>query len=927
MAAPASATSMDSSESKQRKSSSGAPITRTPHPSDWDHIKTLVALSFRKDKKRPARCALKFVLMPALLMLYTVGFFVGYEGNDDNTIVVGDYRLFPGQNWSLPSKIKIGAFDSLFLENVTNVLSDEYYYEIIDEVNADETNKLPEKKVLHISNASDSSELIKECQGNIDGDAINEICVYIQSDTSYELFFGGKESSSPTQPSLAGAQYAINSALMNVSGIQEIYLVTAIQQTPQLLTNSTVEPHLAALLVPCCMYVLSALVCSLFLIGPVVYEKINGIAKSYVLVGVRMEIYLLQWLLYYSLNGVILALLMTMVCVFFKLMPMSNFGLVFLSNYFGLVQMFAMLVMSVQVITTEEMTSAMVWVNGLFSMAIGAGITVISSSNSVVLTVLSVFSPYIGMIQYIGIYITYDATGYNTGLHPGKNFVTSGLLGNMLAQIFGIGLWIGIMLICSSTRFINWLASGNEHKDTTQEFQYESTNGSSKFEPLLPGKEVVLSLKGVCHAYHPQMLSCGKGESVEVLKGLDFEVCRGEVFGYLGHNGSGKSTSVEILSSELRLQQGHVSYHFREKKICLDDPETIRKSIGVCPQHNDSLQPDLTCRETLELFARLKGNVAISEGQTIDDAVSDEVDRRLHEVKFTSNDDVDKCVGEYSGGMKRKVLIALALLGDPEVIFLDEPTAGLDPFNRRIIWDIIISAKAGRSIVLTTHFLDEADVLSDRIGILKNGKLITCGSSLFLKHNFGAGYKLSFKSSKPFDVRSIIPTAEKFTAADAIEHKWRLNFGSEMKIPTILRALEDAGSTGVTLEMTTLEEVFLKTGEEDNDHIINNDDGNESYSRQIENENEAEQGINKEELQARIWEKRAETNPLTSSKKFRLIQNFVMTNAIKIKGFVFLNLMMPLVYLVAGLVAMSLIETPPEGELVINPSINVSSPW
>ncbi len=121
---------------------------------------------------------------------------------------------------------------------------------------------------------------------------------------------------------------------------------------------------------------------------------------------------------------------------------------------------------------------------------------------------------------------------------------TSGLLGNMLAQIFGIGLWIGIMLICSSTRFSNWLASGNEHKDTTQEFQYESTNGSSKFEPLLPGKEVVLSLKGVCHTYHPQMLSCGKGESVEVLKGLNFEVCRGEVFGYLGHNGSGKRYGV-----------------------------------------------------------------------------------------------------------------------------------------------------------------------------------------------------------------------------------------------------------------------------------------------------------------------------------------------------------------------------------------------
>lgn len=344
------------------------------------------------------------------------------------------------------------------------------------------------------------------------------------------------------------------------------------------------------------------------------------------------------------------------------------------------------------------------------------------------------------------------------------------------------------------------------------------------------------------------------------------------------------STSVEILSSELRLQEGHASYYFKGKDVSLNASfaeDIIRKNIGVCPQHNDSLQPDLTCRETLELFARLKGNVAISEGQTIDDAVSVEVDRRLDEVNFTSSDDIDKHVGEFSGGMKRKVLIALALLGDPEVIFLDEPTAGLDPFNRRIIWDIIISAKEGRSIVLTTHFLDEADVLSDRIGILKNGKLITCGSSLFLKHNFGAGYKLLFKSSKPFDVRSIIPGAEEISSPDTIEHKWQLNFGSESKIPTILRALKDAGTTGVSLEMTTLEEVFLKTGEEDSDRIENITKGNESYSSQNANENEVEKGISKQELQARIWEKRSETNPISTFQKFRLVQVSLCLNRSK----------------------------------------------
>ena len=95
--------------------------------------------------------------------------------------------------------------------------------------------------------------------------------------------------------------------------------------------------------------------------------------------------------------------------------------------------------------------------------------------------------------------------------------------------------------------------------------------------------------------------------------------------------------------------------------------ELIRTKIGVCPQHNDSLQDDLTCRETLKLFAKLKGGLSITEGQTPEEALSAEVERRLSDVKFTSDEDCDKPVGTFSGGMKRKVLIAVALLGDPEV--------------------------------------------------------------------------------------------------------------------------------------------------------------------------------------------------------------------------------------------------------------------
>lgn len=123
------------------------------------------------------------------------------------------------------------------------------------------------------------------------------------------------------------------------------------------------------------------------------------------------------------------------------------------------------------------------------------------------------------------------------------------------------------------------------------------------------------------------------------------------------------------------MQKGHVTYRFRDGNLRLGsskDTHIIRSKIGVCPQMNTSLQEDLTARETLRLFAQLKGGMPRSgSNQTVEKAVDEEVERRLNEVQFTTPSDVDKEVGTYSGGMKRKVLIALALLGDPEIVFLD----------------------------------------------------------------------------------------------------------------------------------------------------------------------------------------------------------------------------------------------------------------
>lgn len=241
---------------------------------------------------------------------------------------------------------------------------------------------------------------------------------------------------------------------------------------------------------------------------------------------------------------------------------------------------------------------------------------------------------------------------------------------------------------------------------------------------------------------------------------------------------------------------------------------------------------------------------------------------------------------------------------------------------------MIIAAKKTRSIILTTHFLDEADVLSDRIGILKNGKLVTCGSSLFLKHKLGAGYSLSYVSKKPLEVQSHVDNAE-MISNDNGGQQWRLNFGAEKQIPDLLLALSNSGATDISLDLTTLEAVFLATGEENLEGVNEavESSAEESTSGVRNNVDCIELGHGKEELQARVWEQRAAVSPISYMQKCRLVEHFVRTNAFKMKGSIVLNISMPMLYMVVGLVVVSLIPIKTEGETISNPPIKVSTPW
>ena len=208
--------------------------------------------------------------------------------------------------------------------------------------------------------------------------------------------------------------------------------------------------------------------------------------------------------------------------------------------------------------------------------------------------------------------------------------------------------------------------------------------------------------------------------AVEAVRGVDLDVARGEVFGFLGPNGAGKSTIVRMLTTLMRIPQGSA---WVAGVDVVADPDGARQKIGVALQEA-GLDPRQTGRELLILQARL------FQVSAVDAAVR--AQELLELVELT--DAADRMIKGYSGGMKRRLDLASALVHEPEVLFLDEPTTGLDPASRLTVWDEVRRINArGTSVFLTTQYLEEADQLCDRLAIIDQGRIVREGTPLGLK--------------------------------------------------------------------------------------------------------------------------------------------------------------------------------------------------
>uniref|UniRef100_A0A8B9FUL4 ABC transporter domain-containing protein n=1 Tax=Amazona collaria TaxID=241587 RepID=A0A8B9FUL4_9PSIT len=298
---------------------------------------------------------------------------------------------------------------------------------------------------------------------------------------------------------------------------------------------------------------------------------------------------------------------------------------------------------------------------------------------------------------------------------------------------------------------------------------------------------------------------------VVFILGLSLNIYEGQITALLGHSGAGKTTLLNVLSGLTFPSEGSATiYNYKLSEI--GDREEIQELIGVCPQFNVQFGA-LTVKENLKTFAEIKGirsKEVEQEVQTI---------MELLDIRSIQDTQAEK----LSGGQKRKLSIGIAMLGNPQVLLLDEPTAGLDPLSRHKVWSLLKEHRAGRVILFSTQFMDEADILADRKAFISHGRLKCVGSSLFLKKKWGICYHLRIHVSESCDLKNVTSLVKRyipnviFSGHSQYELRYKLPLENMNKFPDLFSGLDSCSDQGIIsygVSMTTLEDVFLRLEEE-----------------------------------------------------------------------------------------------------------------
>jgi ABC-type multidrug transport system ATPase subunit len=566
----------------------------------------------------------------------------------------------------------------------------------------------------------------------------------------------------------------------------------------------------------------------------IVKEKEDKLKDGLLIAGVHPTIFWLSWLIAEGFTMLIISIIMTVIIVINRLFSNVNFTVIF-----SVIFLFSLSTCTISFIFStffKKAKTASVVVLFFYLIPYLIAHLTFHYLNENISRILSLF---ISPVTFREILQSFDNLRYTSESLSFKNifktdtgifliifigntifyFILSIIFDNLLSNENGRYLFM-------PKRNMNDFSSENEinyQKDIQEDFN--ARNGE-KCMVEVNHVHKIFKRKGVFDIDDNNNNTKQKKNEFLAVNDVSFKVYQNEIFAILGHNGAGKTTLINIMVGLIKATYGDV--YFDSSSIS-KNVNNIRKDFGVCAQTN-IIYDELTVEDHINFYANLK-NVKVDV-----DEVLKELDL-LPQKKLKSS--------KLSGGQKRKLCIGMAIIGNPKYIFLDEPTTGLDPLSRRKIWELLLKKKEGRVIFLTTHYMDEADILADRKLILNKGKIRCLGTSLYLKNHFNMKYNLGVETCEKEKINELImsylPEATYVEDKEANSYEscnqfytWRLPLNSSDRFAPLLNELDRLSGSVInkySLSLPTLEELFIRLEDgivlqEDKDKDKDNDNNN-----------------------------------------------------------------------------------------------------
>ncbi|XP_078240467.1 cholesterol transporter ABCA5 [Pogona vitticeps] len=553
-----------------------------------------------------------------------------------------------------------------------------------------------------------------------------------------------------------------------------------------------------------------------FLTVHIVTEKEKKLKEFLMVMGLQDTAFWLSWVLLYSSLIFVMSLLMSVIATFSSLFPQSSSFMIFLLFFLYGISSVSFAFMLTSIFKKSSYAGSAQYFTTVAFGAVGLTIVLVEDFPKSFVWSLSPLCEctfLVGVAQVMHLEDYEEGATFSNlthGPYPLIIAFTLLALDSMLYLFLGIYLDQVIPgeygLRRSFFYFLKpsfWVKRTRNYKQLCESSVFGSLDFNEFIEPVsseFQGKEAI-------RINNVQKSFVKKGETVEALKSLSFNIYEGQITALLGHSGTGKTTLMNILCGLCPPSDGFASI-YGSKVSEIDEMLDIRQMIGVC-QQLDIYFDVLTVQENLSVVASIKG---IPPNDMIQEVQKVLLDLDMQPIK-------DNQAKKLSGGQKRKLSVGFAVLGDPKVLLLDEPTAGMDPCSRHTVWNLLKNRKANRVTVFSTHFMDEADIIADRKAVISQGMLKCLGSSLFLKTKWGIGYRLSMQIDQYCNregtsslIWQHIPGASLLKQSEE-QLVYALPFKDMDKFSALFADLDVNSHLGVIsygVSMTTLEDVFLK---------------------------------------------------------------------------------------------------------------------